>query len=324
MPPMPRAQTRRARTSPPRLRTSVNGRTSRPARTASAGRGRRTSRTPRTTSGGCNTTRRAAAGNRPRTGRRCNPSADDAMTADATDVVLEASGVSAAYGRLPVLFDIDLSVARGNVLAVLGANGAGKTTLLSVLAGLMPAEQGAIRFCGADVTDELAERRIRRGLALVQGGAAVFPSLPVAENLRAGCFSLNRRDTGVSDRRAEVLDLFPILRDRLPQAAGTLSGGERQMLALAKGLLLGGELLCIDELSLGLAPLVVEQLGDVVQRLRTSGRTMIIVEQSVSLALQLADEVMVLERGRVVLQGPTSELAADLRQLEAALLGGAA
>jgi len=238
--------------------------------------------------------------------------------------VIDASNLHASYGRLPVLFDIDLSVERGKVLAILGANGAGKTTLLSVLAGLMPAESGAVRFCGEDVTDEPAERRIRRGLALVQGGAAVFPSLSVDENLRAACFSLPVSDTGLNERHDRVFLLFPVLRDRRSQLAGTLSGGERQMLALAKGLLLGGELLCIDELSLGLAPLVVEQLGDVVQRLRAEGRTMIIVEQSVSLALRLADEVMVLERGRVVLQGPTAELAAELHRLEAALLGGAA
>ena len=238
--------------------------------------------------------------------------------------VIEASGLQAAYGRLPVLFDIELTVERGNVLAVLGANGAGKTTLLSVLAGLMSADGGTIRFCGDDVTDEPAERRIRRGLALVQGGASIFPSLTVAENLRAGCFSLASDNRDVVARRDEALALFPVLRDRMAQRAGTLSGGERQMLALAKGLLLGGELLCIDELSLGLAPVVVEQLGQVVQRLREQGRTMIIVEQSVSLALQLADEVMVLERGRVVLHGATDELRAELHRLEAALLGASA
>jgi branched-chain amino acid transport system ATP-binding protein len=235
--------------------------------------------------------------------------------------VIEATGVQAAYGRLPVLFDIDLAVERGTVLAVLGANGAGKTTLLSVLAGLMPVDGGTIRFCGQDVTEEPAERRIRRGLALVQGGAAVFPSLTVAENLRAGCFALAGGEREAAERRASALELFPVLRERMGQAAGTLSGGERQMLAVAKGLLLGGELLCIDELSLGLAPLVVEQLGDVVARLREDGRTMIIVEQSVSLALRLADEVIVLERGRVVLRGSTGELTSELHRLEAALLG---
>jgi ABC-type branched-subunit amino acid transport system ATPase component len=245
------------------------------------------------------------------------------MTLDvsAAAPVLEASGVHAAYGRLPVLFDIDLSVPRGTVLAVLGANGAGKTTLLSVLAGLMPAESGTIRLCGEDVTAEPAEHRIRRGLALVQGGAAVFPALTVAENLRAGCFSLAGGEREAASRRETALTLFPVLRERMAQRAGTLSGGERQMLALAKGLLLGGELLCIDELSMGLAPVVVEQLGQVVLQLRDEGRTMIIVEQSVSLALRLADEVMVIERGRVVLQGPTAELATELHRLEAALLG---
>jgi branched-chain amino acid transport system ATP-binding protein len=221
-----------------------------------------------------------------------------------------------------VLFDVDLAVRRGQVLAVLGANGAGKTTLLSVLAGLMPAESGTVRFRGDDVTSEPAERRIRRGLALVQGGAAVFPSLTVADNLRAGSFPLGAGDAGVTARRAEVLELFPVLGERMGQRAGTLSGGERQMLGLAKGLLLGGELLCIDELSLGLAPVVVEELGRVVQRLRAAGRTMIIVEQSVPLALEVSDEVIVLERGRVVLRGSTQSLSSELARLEGALLGG--
>jgi branched-chain amino acid transport system ATP-binding protein len=236
--------------------------------------------------------------------------------------VIEARGVSAAYGRLPVLFDIDLSVPRGRVLAILGANGAGKTTLLSVLAGLLPVERGTVHFLGEDVTSEPAERRIRRGIALVQGGNAVFPALTVAENLRAGAFSLAGDRDGTTARREEALELFPVLRTRMDQRAGTLSGGERQMLALAKGLLLGGELLCIDELSLGLAPVVVEELGLVVLRLREAGRTMIIVEQSVSLALQVADEVMVIERGRVILRGATDELRGELTSLEAALLGG--
>jgi branched-chain amino acid transport system ATP-binding protein len=145
----------------------------------------------------------------------------------------------------------------------------------------------------------------------------------VAENLRAGCFPLAGGEREAADRRESALSLFPVLRERMAQSAGTLSGGERQMLAVAKGLLLGGELLCIDELSLGLAPLVVEQLGDVVAKLRDEGRTMIIVEQSVSLALRLADEVIVLERGRVVLQGSTGELTSELHRLESALLGAA-
>ena len=246
------------------------------------------------------------------------------MAAPAPAPVIEASGLQVAYGRLPVLFDVDLSVATGTVLAVLGANGAGKTTLLAALAGLLPVEHGTVRFLGDDVTSEPAERRIRRGLALVQGGAAVFPALTVEENLRAGCFALAGGQREAADRREAALELFPVLRERMAQRAGTLSGGERQMLGLAKGLLLGGELLCIDELSLGLAPVVVEQLRDVVQTLRGEGRTMIIVEQSVSTALALADDVMVLERGRVVLRGSTESLSAELHRLEAALLGGAA
>ena len=251
------------------------------------------------------------------------PAPVDATEQPGADLVLNARGIDAAYGRLPVLFGIDVAVPRGTVLAVLGANGAGKTTLLAVLAGLLPATGGTVRFLGEDVTSEPAERRIRRGLALVQGGAAVFPSLTVAENLDAGGYGALGGRQAVAERRDEALELFPKLRERLGQRAGTLSGGERQMLALAKGLLLGGELLCIDELSLGLAPVVVEELADVVDRLRHAGRTMVIVEQSIPMALRLADDVIVLERGRVLLQGRAAELSQDLHRLEAALLGGA-
>lgn len=241
-----------------------------------------------------------------------------------TPPVLEARGLRVAYGRLPVVFDVDVHVPRGTVLAVLGANGAGKTTLLAALAGLLPVERGSIRLRGEDVTGEPAERRIRRGLALVQAGGAIFPSLTVLENLRAGCFALECNEQEAAERRAAALELFPVLRDRLAQRAGTLSGGERQMLSLVKGLLLGGELLCIDELSLGLAPTLVEELTEVVQQLRDEGRTMILVDQSVSLVLQLADEVMVLERGRVILEGSTEGLSGELSRLESALLGGGA
>jgi len=240
----------------------------------------------------------------------------------ASTPVIEAEGLCASYGPMPVLFDVDVTVPAGTVLAVLGANGAGKTTLLAALAGLLPADRGTVRFLGEDVTGEPAERRIRRGLALVQGGAAIFPGLTVAENLRAGCYAVAGGERAAADRHAEALELFPVLSDRLGQRAGTLSGGERQMLSVAKGLLLGGELLCIDELSLGLAPVVVEELAQVVERLRASGeQTMIIVEQSVSLALRLADHVVVLERGRVVLSGTTEQLSGELSALEAALLG---
>jgi ABC-type branched-subunit amino acid transport system ATPase component len=246
------------------------------------------------------------------------------MVVDDHDPVIAARGLRVSYGSLPVLFGVDLAVERGKVLAVLGANGAGKTTLLAALAGLIPVDEGTVAFLGEDVTSEPAERRIRRGLALVQGGAAIFPALTVADNLRAGAYTAGDKDVAVASRRASALRLFPVLEDRLDQRAGTLSGGERQMLAIAKGLLLGGELLCIDELSLGLAPVVVDQLTGVVEQLRDEGRTMIIVEQSVALAVRLADDVLVMERGRVILSGETSDLSGELAELEAALLGASA
>lgn len=240
----------------------------------------------------------------------------------ATHTLLGVHGLDVHHGNLQVLFGLDLHVAPGQVLAVLGPNGAGKTTLLRTLAGLHQPSAGTIELAGADITALGAERRVSRGIVLVEGGNAIFPSLTVAENLRAGLHlrrhePRHRRD----EARKDALAAFPILGKRLHQRAGTLSGGERQMLAIAKALLLDAQVLCIDELSLGLAPVVVQQLVERVAVLRDAGRTMIIVEQSVSVALSLADHALVLEKGHVRLTGPTVELREQLDRLEAAMLG---
>jgi ABC-type branched-subunit amino acid transport system ATPase component len=246
------------------------------------------------------------------------------MPGELTESLFVVDGLDAGYGRLQVLFDVSLRVEEGEVLAVLGANGAGKSTLLSAIAGLLPSTSGSVRLAGEEISKLDVGPRVRRGVVLVQGGAAVFPTLTVDENLQAGAYVLPRDAALVRDRRERVLELFPRLRERLEQRAGTLSGGERQMLALAKGLLLDARLLCIDELSLGLAPVVVQSLLDVVKSLKEEGRTMIIVEQTVNVALSVADRAVVIEKGHVSFEADAADLASGSTRIAASYLGGTA
>lgn len=239
-----------------------------------------------------------------------------------SDHLLEVRGIDLSYGPLQVLFDIDLSIARGEVLALLGTNGAGKSSLLRAITGLTVPTAGRVMLGDHDVTALPAEERVQRGIVQVPGGKAIFPSLTVDENLRLGAFLLRKDREEVERRKAKVFDLFPILGNRLQQAAGSLSGGERQMLAIAKGLLLEPELLCIDELSLGLAPLAVDELLGVVEQLRTAGTTMLIVEQSVNIALSLTDRAVFLEKGHVRFEGASRELLKRDDLARAVFLGG--
>lgn len=234
--------------------------------------------------------------------------------------LLEVRRLDFSYGSLQVLFDVEVDVLEGEVLALLGTNGAGKSTLLRAVTGLGFPDRGVVRFAGDDVTYAEPAQRVRRGIVQVPGGKAIFPTLTVEENLRLGGFTLN--EELYQERRRQSLDLFPALQPRLDQAAGTMSGGERQMLALAKGMLLEPRLLCIDELSLGLAPIVVEQLIEVVAGLKAQGVTMLIVEQSVNVALALADRAIFMEKGHVRFQGPAAELLERGDLVRAVFLGG--
>lgn len=225
------------------------------------------------------------------------------------NAAIDVSGIDFSYGHVQVLFDVDLHVAHGEVLALLGTNGAGKSTLLRVVSGLERAGSGVVRHDGDDITDLPAVDRVRRGIVQLPGGKAIFPSLSVMDNLLAGAFThLGDRPT-LEARIGAALERFPVLRERLRQPAGTLSGGEQQMLALAKALLVDPDVLCIDELSLGLAPVVVQQLLAIVEELRATGLTMIIVEQSLNVALALADRAVFMEKGTVRFEGTARELA---------------
>jgi branched-chain amino acid transport system ATP-binding protein len=219
---------------------------------------------------------------------------------------------------------VDLHVGAGEAVALLGRNGAGKTSTLKALAGLLPVAGGRIRFDGRDVSGVPAERRVGMGVALAPEGRGVFPQLSVKENLAMGAFHRRLRGRAMQQEIERVTERFPRLQERLTQQAGSLSGGEQQMLALARGLMSAPRLLMIDEPSLGLAPIVVEQLYDLLASLKAEGLTLLIVEQYVEVALGLTDRAYVLDKGRVALEGASAELAESPELVDTYLAGAPA
>jgi ABC-type branched-subunit amino acid transport system ATPase component len=222
--------------------------------------------------------------------------------------VLAVDNVDFAYGRVQVLFSVSLSVREGEALALLGTNGAGKSTLLRVIAGLGRPSAGRIVFAGQEITGAPAERLPGRGLVLVSGGRAVFTDLTVSENLDVQGLPLRKHRSWLRERRAYVYDMFPTLAERSSQPAGSLSGGEQQQLALAKAVLLDPKLLCIDELSLGLAPVVVEELMATVRSIQECGVAVILVEQSLNIAAEMCEYAVFMEKGEVRFEGPSQDL----------------
>jgi ABC-type branched-subunit amino acid transport system ATPase component/predicted MFS family arabinose efflux permease len=236
--------------------------------------------------------------------------------------LLQLSGIDFSYGHVQILFGVSFEVKRGEVLALLGTNGAGKSTALRVAAGLETASRGVVRLNGRDITYTTPEQRSRLGIHLLPGGKGVFSEMTVAENLEMGAF-VYRSDHAERRRRVDrVLELFPVLGQRRRQRAGSLSGGEQQMLALAIAMLHDPEVLIIDELSLGLAPIVVQNLIHVVESLKAAGVTMIIVEQSLNVAAAIADRAVFLEKGRLRFEGPIRDLMERDDLARAVFLGG--
>jgi ABC-type branched-subunit amino acid transport system ATPase component/predicted MFS family arabinose efflux permease len=234
----------------------------------------------------------------------------DRQLADPDDVpVLQVADVDFEYGNVQVLFGVGFEVRRGEALALLGTNGAGKSTILKAICGLGTPSRGVVRLNGKTITFVSPEQRGRYGIRLLPGGKGVFPGMTVRENLQMGAFQLRKAESGHQEGRlGYVLDLFPDLAERLDQRAGSLSGGQQQMLALAMVLMHDPEVLLIDELSLGLAPVVVQDLLAVIERLKADGMTMIIVEQSLNVALAIADRAVFLEKGQVRFTGSAREL----------------
>ena len=238
--------------------------------------------------------------------------------------MLSCRGVEVAYGSVQILFGVDLDVGRDEIIALLGTNGAGKSTLLKAISGLIPTIGGTIHFDGRDITGLSAVKAAKLGIVQVPGGKAVFPTLSVAEHFTAGTWMYAKEDPAeVQARIDEVLGLFPRLRERWDQMAGNLSGGEQQQLALGMAFVAKPKLLIIDELSLGLAPSVVEQLLGIVRKIHADGCPVILVEQSVNVALTIASRAYFLEKGEVRFSGPTEELLERGDILRSVFLQGA-
>lgn len=233
--------------------------------------------------------------------------------------MISAHGLDHRHGRVQVLFDVGFEVRAGEVLALLGANGSGKSTLVRLLSGLEAPDRGEVRIKGRPVTSAPAGRRVRMGIVTVVGGRATFGPLSVEENLRVAAYAYRRADAGA--RVARALGTFAALEERRDCPARDLSGGQQQQLALAMALVHQPQVLIVDELSLGLAPLVVRQVVSLLRGWRAEGMTMIVVEQSLHVALALADRAVFLEKGRVRFEGAAAELAARPELARAVLLG---
>ena len=225
-----------------------------------------------------------------------------------SEPILQVDHVDFSYGPLQILFDISLELGQGEALGLLGTNGAGKSTLLKVISGLVSPSRGTVRLAGQDLAGTPAEQVVGRGLVMIRGGQGVFPDMTVAENLDIHALTIRGHRTEAARRRARVLEMFPILARRSAQKAGQLSGGEQQQLLLAKAVLLEPKVLCIDELSLGLAPIVVQELLEIVRHLHANGTSIILVEQSLNIACELCQRAIFLEKGQIRFEGPARQL----------------
>lgn len=232
------------------------------------------------------------------------------------DIVLEIGGLEAGYGAVPVLYGIDICVREGEIVCLVGSNGAGKTTLLRAISRIIPA-RGTLRFNNEDLLPLTPEAAFDKGLVQVPEGRQLFGGMTVEENLFMGAY--RRRDKAVTQSFERVYALFPILKERRRQLAGNMSGGEQQMCAMARALMANPRLLLIDEMSLGLAPVIVDQLLVVLKEIRALGVTVLLVEQDVFAAFDVADRAYVMETGRIVREGLVAELADDQSVREAYL-----
>lgn len=220
--------------------------------------------------------------------------------------MLEVRGLRVGYGPIEVVHGIDLNVREGECVALIGANGAGKSSTLKAICGLIPTKAGSIRFDGKDITNQSGHSIVRAGITMCPEGRQVFPQMSVLKNLRMGAYT--RKDGEQAQDVDEMMDMFPILRQRATQAAGTLSGGEQEMLAIGRALMARPKLCIFDEPSLGLAPKIVAEVGETINRIKKMGKTILLVEQNSLMALRLADRAYLFEAGEIVLEGTGEEL----------------
>jgi branched-chain amino acid transport system ATP-binding protein len=235
--------------------------------------------------------------------------------------LLEVNGLEVRYGGIRAVKGIDLAVDEGELVSLIGANGAGKSSTLRAISGLVPTPSGAVRYGGRDLAGTRAFERARGGLVMVPEGRGVFPQLTVDENLAMGAYA--RTDGEIASDRERMYGLFPRLKERRGQTGGTLSGGEQQMLAIARALMSRPKLLLLDEPSMGLAPLVVQRIFEVVREINAGGVTVLLVEQNARLALGIATRAYVMESGSIALSGRAADIAHDPKVVEA-YLGGEA
>ncbi|PIE80421.1 MAG: branched-chain amino acid ABC transporter ATP-binding protein [Chloroflexi bacterium] len=222
--------------------------------------------------------------------------------------MLQVKNLDVAYGDTQVLFDVSLDIQQGELVAVIGANGAGKTTLLKTISGILKPQKGSIHFGDKVISEQAPSKTVAAGIIHVPEGRLLFPEMSVRENLRMGAFLAKDKET-VNDRLDSVFQMFPRLKERSAQLAGTLSGGEQQMLAVGRGLMAGPTLLMLDEPSLGLAPKLVKQVFDLALQINQEmGVTVLLVEQNVRMSCEISSRAFVLENGRIVLQGPGADM----------------
>lgn len=231
--------------------------------------------------------------------------------------MLKITGIETFYGKIQALKGVSLEVEQGKVVTILGANGAGKTTTMKTISGLLKPKRGTIEFLGEDITGLRPDQLLRKGIALVPEGRAILSSMTVLENLEMGAY--HRNDKDIKKDIEEVMARFPILKERIEQLGGTLSGGQQQMLAIARALLSKPKLLLLDEPSMGLAPLIVADIFKMIREIKENGTTVLLVEQNAKQALKVADYGYVMETGKIIINGQAADLLEDTRIVEAYL-----
>ena len=236
------------------------------------------------------------------------PISEEVTRMNKDDLLLETTGLYTSYGRIPMLLDVSFRLREGEICAILGANGAGKTTLVKSILGMVKADQGKMTFLGEDITNMPTHKRVQKGIQVASAETGTFPKMTVEKNLRLGAYNIDDKKL-LEERLEEAYESFPVLKDRLQQKAGTLSGGERTMLAIARAYINKPELLIMDEPSLGLAPIVVDEVFRIVKRLnRENGMSIMLVEQNVVKSLGVSDYGYIIQKGQIIFEGDPDQI----------------